>query len=67
VELPVIEPPGDVVLPMNALTKLYYSEGNVDAMPPNNGASLLLNVGFNMFTIQRGLLQAYANVQHTKQ
>jgi hypothetical protein len=40
-ELPVLEPPGDSVLPMNAQPELYYSERNVDAMPPNDGASLL--------------------------
>jgi hypothetical protein len=40
-ELPVLEPPGDFVLPMNAPPELYYSEGNVDAMPLNDGASLL--------------------------
>jgi hypothetical protein len=40
-ELQVLEPPGDCVLLMNAPPKLYYSEGNVDAMPPNDGASLL--------------------------
>jgi hypothetical protein len=40
-ELPVLKPPGDSVLPMNAPPELYYSEGNVDAMPPNDGASLL--------------------------
>jgi hypothetical protein len=40
-ELPVIKPPGDVVLLMNAWPELYYSEGNVDAMPPNDVASLL--------------------------
>jgi hypothetical protein len=40
-ELPVLEPPGDVVLLINALPKLYYSEGNVDATPLNDGASLL--------------------------
>jgi hypothetical protein len=40
-ELPVLEPSGDFVLPMNALPEFYYSEGNVDAMPLNDGASLL--------------------------
>jgi hypothetical protein len=40
-ELLVVEPPVDVVLPLNAPPELYYSKGNVDAMPPNDGASLL--------------------------
>ena len=40
-ELPVLEPPGDFFLPMNVPPELYYSEGKVDAMPPNDGASLL--------------------------
>jgi hypothetical protein len=52
-ELPVIKPPGDFVLPMNAPSELYYSEGNVDAIPPNNGASLL-KCGFqNVYNSKR--------------
>jgi hypothetical protein len=39
-QLPVLKPPGDFFLPMNVPPELYYSEGKVDPMPPNDGASL---------------------------
>jgi hypothetical protein len=65
-ELLVFEPPTDFVLPMNALPELYYYEGKVDAMPPNDGASLLKRGFQHVSNFRRGLIQANGPMRRQK-